>query len=97
MSKDNPYDIKYMVLWSVSLDSNRVVRDVTLHQIIDMNEFENNNIEFRPSDLFIKRAKEQIIKMDWSSHKQNTSDASAYSYVYRSNPDLPQSSNDDAR
>jgi hypothetical protein len=94
-------DIAYTVYWSVELDEYNKVVGIKHYQSMDMAMVEKNQwsifVDFEPSEEFKNKAKEQIMKMDWSAYKPNTKDASAYSYLFRSDPNNPVSSNDQSR
>ena len=101
MKKNNLQDIAYQIIWSVGLDEKQVVNKIELFQTMDMSKIAKNEwpifIQFSPSEIFVERAKKQILEMDWSKHKPGTRDASAISYLYASDPDNPVSSNDTSR
>ena len=101
MIKKEIKDIKYMVIWTVSLDENRAVKGVAQYSVVDMARFSNGKrplcIDFKPSKKFIQRAKKQIIQLDWSEYKPCTTEASAISYLYSADPDSPVSTNEQRR
>jgi len=98
---DDLEDIAYIIYWSVELDENRNVIGIEHHRSVNLAMVEKNEwpifVDFDPSEKFRNKAKEQIMKMDWSAYEPNTKDASAHSYLYRSDPDNPASSNDQSR
>ena len=101
MSADEMEDIAYTIIWTISLDMDCAVTKIDLYQTMDMSKISKNEwpiyVDFEPSEVFVERAKKQIRKMDWSEYDPGTSDASAHSYLYHSNPDMPFSSNDNTR
>ena len=94
-------DMAYMIIWSVGLDANHVVTEITLYAAIEMARLSNGKrpftVDFNPSEKFIKRAKTQIKALDWSEFKANSTDASAISYLYHADPDTPESTNEQRR
>ena len=98
---DNLEDIAYTIYWSVELDENKNVIDIEFHRAMDMARVEKNEwpifTDFKPNKEFASKAKEQIMSMDWSEYEPNTKHGSAYSYLYRSDPHNPVSSNDQSR
>ena len=101
MNREDISDIAYAINWQVSLDKNKKVIGVQLYNVMDMSQVSKNEwpifVDFKPSDLFIQRAKKQIEKLDWSNNKKGDMEASAHSYLFHSDPDNPVSSNDNTR
>ena len=84
-------DIKYSVIWSVEVNQDNTVGNIELSHIL---EFPNSSIVsgFKPSDVFVRKAKQKISELVWSNPNNNKNPVSeqvATCYLLNSNPDEP--------
>ncbi len=84
-------DVKYSVIWSVEVNRDNTVGNIELSHILG---FPNSSIVsgFKPSDVFVRKAKQKINELVWSNPETNENSVSeqvAICYLLNSTPDEP--------
>lgn len=91
-------DIKYLIIWGVDLDQDKNVIRTEISYAMNMDTVANSSgspwEEFKPSDLYVQRAREKFRELDWGKFDAGSKDIAATSYLYKSDPDSPACSNE---
>jgi hypothetical protein len=85
----------YTTYWCINVCRDGSLRSIELSHVFD-NTLGKTLSNFKPSDTYINRAKQQLSNMEWVYSGEDSSDIcekTAYCYLLKSNPDEPQCSN----
>lgn len=89
-------DIEYTTLWGVKVEKDGSLSNIELRYVT---KFPTGSIisDFSPSDVYLQRAKKQIENMEWNYIENDdgkVQEQTVICYLFKSNPDEPQCSNE---
>lgn len=96
---ENLEDIEYTTLWGIEVEKDGSLSNIELRYTT---RFPSGSIvsDFSPSETYVRRAKQQIDNMEWShiaSDDGEIREQTVICYIFKSDPDKPQCTNDLAR